>query len=124
MSSPRLAVEFAWRYQGFCDGNETLVAHGAKETAAPSRMASDAGLVNQQQYGVAIAVDAKFNEALNLARVLAFAPQLLARTRPVMDAAGGNGSRNRFVVHPGEHEHLARIVLLCHRRDEASLVEA
>src|SRR5208282_1644648 len=59
-----------------------------------------------------------------MARALALAPELLARARPVADAAGLERLRDRFAVHPGQHQRLAAVMLLRHRGDETVAVEA
>ena len=47
-----------------------------------------------------------------VARRVALAPVLLARAAPERHAAGRQRAVQRLVVHPAEHEHLARVVLL------------
>ena len=53
---------------------------------------------------------------------VALAPVLLARAAPEHHAARGQRAVQRLVVHPAEHEHLARVVLLHDGGDEAVLV--
>jgi hypothetical protein len=87
-------------------------------------VAGDALLVDQQQQGVAVAVDAKFLQVLHLAGRLSFAPQRAAAAAEIADTAGGQRFRHRIAVHPGEHQHFAGVVLLRDRGDQAGIVEA
>ena len=42
--------------------------------------------------------------------------------QPGVEAQLGQGAAQRLVVHPADHEHVARVVLLHHGRDESVLV--
>src|SRR4051794_5008305 len=53
---------------------------------------------------------------------LALDPVLLTGPAPERAPARGQGAVQRLVVHPAEHQHLAAVVLLHDRRDEALAV--
>src|SRR5690606_29903463 len=54
---------------------------------------------------------------------VALSPVLLPAARPVRRAPLGERAPERLRVHPREHEHIARVVLLHDRRHEAGAVE-
>ena len=58
-------------------------------------------------------------DLLPVAGGLALDPVLLARAAPERRRAGGQGAVQRLVVHPAQHQHLAGVVLLHDRRDQA-----
>src|SRR3546814_1588427 len=70
-----------------------------------------------------VAVHPQRDQPLGLAGALALAPQLGARARPVAHPAAGQRLHQGLAVHPGDHQHLAAVVLLRHRADEALRVE-
>src|SRR5689334_6519283 len=78
-----LAVKFAGFDQDAGDGRGFSVAKRGEKTAPPAGVAGDAGLVDQQQQTVTVAIDAKFHQALGLARAFTFTPQALARAREI-----------------------------------------
>ena len=79
---------------------------------------------HQQQQRVAVAVDPQLLQVLHLAGGLALAPQRVAAAAEVADAAGGERLRHGVAVHPGEHQHLAGVVLLRDGGHQAGGVEA
>lgn len=93
------------------------------ETAAPPGMTGAAKLVDQQQDGVAIAIEAGFDHPLPATGGFALAPQGLARARPVT----GKTARQRFIdggaIHPGQHQHFMGVELLGDGRDQTLLIE-
>ena len=95
---------------------ELAVADRAEEAVVPAGVAGDAGLVDQDQQGVAVAIDAQIDQVLDVARRVALAPRRLARARPVADAARAHGLGDGVAIHPGHHQHLAGVVLLGDRR--------
>ena len=97
---------------------------GAVEAAALAGVAGRALLVDQQEQRVAVAVQAHVAHPLAVPRGLALHPVLAAAARPVGRPAGGEGAVQRLVVHPGEHEHLAGVVLLHHGGHQARGVAA
>src|SRR4029078_9715305 len=64
-------------------------------------------LLDLQPERVLVSVDAHLHHALGVAALLALAPQLAARARPVMRFARLDGAGESLGVHVGEHEHLA-----------------
>lgn len=66
-------------------------------------MAGDAGLVDLEDEGVAVAVEEHVDERLGLARRLALPPQGRARARVVYGAAGEEGLGDGGGGHVGEH---------------------
>jgi hypothetical protein len=69
-----VAVELRRIDQGGGDFNQLPVARGTEEAVPPAGVAGDAVLVDQQQNGVAVAVEPQFVQRLLLARRLTFAP--------------------------------------------------
>ena len=76
-------------------GQDDLLAvpHRGEEAARPVGVAGRAGLVDDQQQAVAVAVDPELDQPLDVARGRALAPELAARARPVGDVAGPRASR-------------------------------
>ena len=63
-------------------------------------------------------------QMLRLARGLALTPQPAPAAAEVADAAGGERLGHRLAVHPGQHQHLAGVVLLGDSGHQAVGVEA
>src|SRR4051812_15988115 len=83
-----------------------------------------ADLVDFEEHGVVVAVDANLANFLHIPRLLPLAPELLAAAAEVDGPAGADRLLERLAVHPGDHEHLARLIVLGDRRDQAAgLVE-
>src|SRR5258706_429973 len=77
-----------------------------EETAPPPRVAGDAGhRLDAQEHRVGVAIEAHLDHALHMARGPALLPQGLSRARPVVRNAGLHRARERFAVHPREHQH-------------------
>jgi hypothetical protein len=76
-------------------------------------------LIDQQQHGVAVAIQAQLVQMLDLPGCLPLAPKSVARARPVASAALGQRRAHRVAVHPSHHQDLAGVVLLNNRRHEA-----
>src|SRR5690606_38133325 len=69
-------------------------------------------LIDREQDRVTVAVDGDAVHPLRVARGVTLAPVLLAGPGPVHGPPAGEGAAQRLGVHPGEHEHLAPVVLL------------
>src|SRR3984885_411298 len=95
------------------------VEHVGVEVGSVAGVAGGPDLVHLDQDGVAVAVERHRPDPLLVAGALALDPVLLATARPVRAAAGGERAVQRLVVHPGDHQHLAGVVLLRHRRHQA-----
>jgi hypothetical protein len=80
-------------------------------------------LLHQQKKRVAVAIEPAFDEALAMARRLAFSPKRLTRARPVANLPCRKRLRERRSVHPSHHEHLTRVVLLGDGWHEALIIE-
>src|SRR4051812_12383736 len=65
-----------------------------------------ADLLHLEQHGVGVAVDEDALHLLEVAALLALAPQLVAAAAEVDRAVGAHGLLERFAVHPREHQHL------------------
>src|SRR5207249_9876990 len=91
-------------------GHPFFAVSALKKAAVPSCVAGDSRLVNQQQQGVAIAVDPHLDQSLYMARTLTLAPQPAARPRPVASLTACQSLGNRFAAHPGQPEHPATVV--------------
>jgi hypothetical protein len=83
----------------------------------------DPGLLDEQQHGVAVAIEPQLLERLDLPRTFALAPQRLARARPIAGTALFEADAQRVAVHPRDHQHLAGVVLLGDRRHQPFGVE-
>jgi hypothetical protein len=86
-------------------------------------MAGAAELVDQQQDGVTITIEAGFDHTLPAAGCFALAPKALAASRPVTRKAGGKSFIDGGAVHPGQHQHLLGVELLGDSRDQPLLVK-
>src|SRR6266446_8093001 len=71
------------------DHRPSAVTPSPEETAAPPGVAGHPLLIDQEQHGVAVAIEAQLTQVLNLSRRLPLAPQSGARTRPIAGAALG-----------------------------------
>src|SRR5439155_11592363 len=68
-------------------------------------MAGDAvDLFNFQQHHILVAIEPDFMHFLSMTGFFALVPQLLARPAPVHRLAQFDRARQRFAVHPGEHQ--------------------
>src|SRR6185436_15105385 len=95
----------------------------SEKAALASRVARDAAhLLHLQQHRVGVAVDAHFAHRLRVARLLALAPELLARARPVDRFVRLGGLLQRFAVHPRDGEDSPRLDVLGDDGDELVLV--
>src|SRR5258708_23432610 len=73
-----------------------------EEAARVAGVAADAAfLLDDEQDRVAVAVEADLADALHVSRGFALAPELPARTRPVMCFARRERALERFAIHPG-----------------------
>src|SRR5580658_1158444 len=81
-------------------------------------------LIHREQDHVLVAVDANLAHHLEVPRLLALAPEPIARSREVTRAAGADGFLERLAVHPGEHhDPVARMILGDYRDYAAAFVE-
>ena len=79
------------------------------EAGTPSRMAGRAAdLLDLEQHGVAVAVQADGKHFLYVPGRAALVPEFLAAAAPVMGLAGFQGTFPGFFIHIGQHEHFAR----------------
>src|SRR6218665_673639 len=99
------------------------VAEPAEKAAMAPGMAGNAGLVallrDPQQQHITVAIEADLVHRLRMARVLALEPQLAARAAEVHGAPECCGLPQRLAVHPGQHQHVARALLLRDHRHQA-----
>src|SRR3712207_2831773 len=84
----------------------------AVEAGALAGVAGRALLVDHDQQRVAVAVQPDVADPLAVPGGLPLHPVLPPAARPVGGPAGGEGTAQRLVVHPGDHEHLTGVVLL------------
>ena len=80
-------------------------------------------LVDDDQDRVVVAVEPDLAHPLDVPRGLALAPQLRARTRPVVRLARALGRGQRLAVHPRERQHPSARRVLRDRGHEAVRVE-
>src|ERR1700733_3202096 len=95
------------------------VEHVGVEAGPVAGVAGGPDLVHLDQDGVAVAVERHRPDPLLVAGALALDPVLLTAGGPDRAAAGGERAVQRLVVHPGDHQPLAGVVLLRHRRHQA-----
>src|ERR1700688_3779161 len=89
-------------------GDAPVVAvERAEETGLVALMACGAVamLFDPEQDCVMVALGADLAHALKIARLLAFAPQAVARTREVAGMAAANRFLQGLAVHVGDHQH-------------------
>ena len=96
-----------------------LVHHVGVEARVVAGVARGSHLVDDEQEGVAVAVEADLLDPLDVAGGVALGPVLAARARPVRRPAGVDRAVQRLVVDPGQHQHLAGAVLLHHDGHQA-----
>src|SRR5690242_19651512 len=89
------------------------------EAGARARVARGADLVHAHEQRVAVAVEGDRADVLDVAAGVALAPVLLAAAGPEGHAALGEGAAQRLVVRAAVHQHLAGVVLLDDRGDQA-----
>src|SRR4029079_6528095 len=95
----------------------------AEETAFVPRMAGDAShLLDPEQDGVGVAVDADLLHLLHVPGFLALAPQLVARAGEVDRLLLLDGPLQRLAFHPGDVEDLSRRRILGHDGHQLVLV--
>src|SRR5436309_13198998 len=82
-----------------------------------------AGRLDQRDQGIAIAVIADRLDRLRVARGGAFVPGLLARTAEQVDLTGLPRATQRFAVHVGQGQDLARTPVLHDAGNEPALVK-
>ena len=107
------------------DGDALLLpAHelAAAEAGVRARMAGDTRLMHAHEQCVAVAVVGDFLDLLNVAGRLALLPELLAAAAKEPGVARLQRLLEGFLVHVGQHEHLA-VLLLHDSRHEALLVK-
>src|SRR5205085_6818585 len=80
-----------------------------------------ADLIHLEQDGVGVTIDKNAFHLLDVAAFFSFAPQLAAAAGEVNCPAGGKRFFVAFAIHIGEHQHLARLGILCDRRQEAAI---
>src|SRR6478609_6010942 len=79
-------------------------------------------LVDAHQEGVAVAVHGHGFDPLDVSGGVPLAPVLLAGAGVERHASGGHGAVQGFVVHPAEHEHFVRVILLHHGGHQARAI--
>src|SRR5215831_806759 len=72
-------------------------------------MAGAAFLLHLDPYDILVTIDAHLDDALGVPRAFPLAPQLPARAAVVPGLAGFDGAGERFRIHVGDHEHVARV---------------
>ena len=97
----------------------------AIKAAFATRMTGNlTNLFHAEQNNIAVAVQTQVADMLHMAGFLAFAPQALAGTRPVHGTAGADGLLQGLLIHPGDHQDLARGLVLRNRRDQTLFIKA
>lgn len=83
-----------------------------EEATGVTLVAGGSRLADLEQDCVGIAVYARFDEFLMVPALLPLAPQFAAAAAVVDGVAGCQSFCPSMFVHPGQHEHLARIGIL------------
>jgi len=86
-------------------------------------MAGGAGRIDEQQQGIAVAVNADFADALDVAGCGPFVPQFPAAATPEVGLAGFLGEFEALGVHPGDHEELMGGSVLDNGRYQPSIIK-
>ena len=76
-----------------------------------------ADLLHLQQHGVGVAVDEDPAHLLHVAALLALAPEPAAAAAKIARPARALRFFKRLTVHPGHHQHLARVGILSNGRN-------
>lgn len=97
---------------------ELLCVPFSKEAARVSFVACGAGLFNQHEDAIGIAVDSQFDDLLTVAAFLSFSPKFVSGAAEVGCESGSQGFAISLFVHPREHENFARLRILCDCRQE------
>lgn len=95
-----------------------------EETGSVSGMARGAGRVDEREQRIGVAIGSQLDYTLHVAAGSALVPELLPAAAPKPGGARLEREAHRLSAHPGDHEHLARIVLLHHAGDEAMVVKS
>src|SRR5947209_4491345 len=102
----------------------SVFAEGAEEAGALAGVARTPSLLlDHEEHSVAVAVVVRLPHPLPVARGLPLAPVLLAGAAPEPAAPGGERAAQCLLVHPAEHQHLTRALLLDDGRHQAVGVE-
>jgi hypothetical protein len=91
--------------------------------AVPGVAGGAADLLDLQQEDVLVAIGADLADLLDVAALLALAPQAPPAARPVVRQARLQRQPQGIGVHPGDHEDLARVGVLGNGRHEAARVD-
>src|SRR6056297_978228 len=112
-SEPSWCRKYSIRPRHRCHDLDLLVpAQRGVEARAPVGVTGRAGLPDQQQQAITVAIDTHLDEVLGVARGLALDPECLPRATPIRDAARLERPRHGVGVHPRHHQHFARFVVL------------
>src|SRR5439155_26651559 len=107
-SSPAsaIAIDRVRIFEHRFDDDPFAIFEPLVKAALPARMTGNAAdLFDDQKDRVAVAVHPNFPHALYMARAFAFAPELVARARPVVRELRLDRALERFAVHPRQREH-------------------
>ena len=74
---------------------------------------------NAEQQSVTVAVGADRDHLSAIARGLALSPELIPGATEKSGIAAAEGLRQRRGIHKAQHQHLAAVSILKHRRDQA-----
>src|SRR5205814_9454039 len=98
----------------FADDLDGVAVHAAEETTRiPLVTGRPTDLLDLQQHGVGIAIDVHFTHLLHIAALLALSPESAPAAAVVASPSGAQGLLVGLAVHPGEHEYLATVGVLC-----------
>ena len=86
-------------------------------------MAGGAGLLDEGQEGVVVAIGSEGEHLLQVAAGSALVPQLLTGAAPKPGVAGFQGLLQAFPVHVGQHQHLAGALFLHNAGDKGGFGE-
>jgi len=92
------------------------------ETRVSAGVARGALLIDDQQDGIAVTVESHLVHVLGVPGGLTLDPVLLPRARIVRPLTGFQCSRERFVVHPRDHQHITGRLLLRNRAEQSGVV--
>jgi hypothetical protein len=113
------AVDYGGVHQTLLVLTEFRILSGPEETRYVSLVTRGAGLLDENQNGIGIAVDPYIDQLLSMTALLTLPPQLVSRTAVVCHPTCLDGFQVRFSVHPGEHEDLEGLRVLSDDRQES-----
>ncbi len=97
-----------------------MLIDGTEEAGGVAFVAGGSGLLDGEQDGIAVAIDANLENFLSMAAFFAFSPKFTAAAAEVGSHAGLESFFEGLAVHPSEHENLSSGGILSDGWEEAA----